>query len=196
LPGSRTHEVEMNFLTQLRAAEIIHRTHPETRFLVAGFKESHCQKMEAMRRQYPTLPIEIYVNRTPEIIQLSKACVSVSGSVSMELLYRVKPTVIVYRVTKFTAAVFGPLLKVKYITLVNLLADKMLYPEFLSMNCESVRVAEEILKWLDDERVFAAVTSELQSLVDQVAAPGACDRTARCILDRLAATRSAVRGAA
>jgi lipid-A-disaccharide synthase len=196
LPGSRTHEVEMNFLTQLRAAEIIHRTHPETRFMVAGFKERQCQKMEEMRRQFPTLPLDIHMNRTPEIIELSKACVSVSGSVSMELLYRAKPTVIVYRVTKFTAAVFGPLLKVKYITLVNLLADKMLYPEFLSMKCESVRVAEEVLKWLDDAREFAAVTSELQTLRDQVAAPGACDRTARRILDRLAATRTGSRGAA
>lgn len=186
LPGSRTHEVEYNFLTQLRAAEIIHRTHPEARFLVAGFKERQLRIMEEMRRQFPGVPVDIHVNRTPEIIELSKACVSVSGSVSMELLYRAKPTVIVYRVSKFTAAVFGPFLKVKFITLVNLLADKMLYPEFLSMDCPSAGVAQEILRWLDDDGAFAEVTSELQQLRDRVAAPGACDRTARRIVDVVA----------
>ena len=40
LPGSRTQEVERNFLSQLRAAQAIHRARPETRFLVASFKES------------------------------------------------------------------------------------------------------------------------------------------------------------
>src|SRR5262249_55553724 len=68
LPGSRTQEVVYNFLSQLRAADIIHRAHPETRFLVAGFKESQCELMEEMRRQFPALPLEICVHRTPEII--------------------------------------------------------------------------------------------------------------------------------
>lgn len=185
LPGSRTHEVEMNFLTQLRAAEIIHRAHPETRFLVACFKEKHREMMETMRRQLPGLPLELCVNRTPEIIELSKACVSVSGSVSLELLGRAKPTVIVYRVSVLTALIFGPLLRVKYITLVNLLADKMLFPEFLTMKCESVSVSREILHWLDDEKGYAGVCKELQALREQVAMPGACERAALRIVDAI-----------
>ena len=183
LPGSRIHEVEYNFPSQMRAAEVIHRAHPETRFLVAGFKDRHCQMMEEVRRQHPALPVEILVGKTPEIIELSKACISVSGSVSMELLYRAKPTVIVYLVSLFTAAVFGPFVKSKFITLVNLLADKMLYPEYWGKNCHAESVAQEILKWLDDEQAFRGVTAELQALRDRVAAPGACERTAQRIME-------------
>ena len=88
LPGSRTQEVQKNFVTQLRAAEAIHRAHPETRFLVASFKESQQKMAEEMRRAFPSLPIQTFVGKTPEIIEASKACISVSGSVSLELLYR------------------------------------------------------------------------------------------------------------
>ncbi len=130
LPGSRTQEVEYNFLSQLRAAEAIHHARPETRFLVASFKESQKKLADAMCRQFPALPVETFVGKTPEIMEVSKVCVAVSGSVSLELLYRAKPTVIVYRMSALLAAFLLPLVKTKYITLVNLLADKMLYPEY------------------------------------------------------------------
>lgn len=182
LPGSRTQEVELNFLSQLRAAEIIRRAHPETRFLAACFQERHQAMVETMRRQFPGLPLASFVQKTPEIIDLSKACIAVSGSVSLELLYRAKPTVIVYRATKLSAALFYPLLKTKYITLVNLLADKMLYPEFLTVKCEAAGLASEVLRWLDDERQYAEVFRELLALRERVATPGACARAAERIV--------------
>ena len=141
LPGSRTQEVEMNFGTQLQAAATIHAARPDTRFLVACYKESQQKIVEQMRRAQPALPMQSFVHRTPEIIEASKACIAVSGSVSLELLYRVRPTVIVYRMGRVAEFVRPRVLKSKYITLVNLLADKMLFPEFVSSRCEGPKVA-------------------------------------------------------
>ena len=140
--------------------------------------------VEEMRRRFPALPLQTFVKRTPEIIELSKACIAVSGSVSLELLYGAKPTVIVYRVSPLMEKMVRPLLKTKYITLVNLLADKMLYPEFASDRCvDAADVADSVLRWLHDDRAHAEVCRELLALRDQVAQPGACDRTARVIVD-------------
>src|ERR1043165_8063957 len=104
LPGSRTQEVERNFLSQLKAAQMIHQSRPDTRFLVASFKDGQQKLADAMCGQFPfsKLPIQTFVKKTPEIIELSHACLAVSGSVSLELLYRVKPTVIGYRVSRLT----------------------------------------------------------------------------------------------
>ncbi|MBI2804535.1 MAG: lipid-A-disaccharide synthase [Planctomycetes bacterium] len=183
LPGSRTHEVELNFLSQLRAAQIIHRKHPQTRFLVACYKEQHLTLVEAMRQQFAGLPIEVQVQKTPEIIELSKACISVSGSVSLELLYRAKPTAIVFRLPKLAAGILYPLVKVKFITLVNLLADRMIYPEFVTLGCPAEGVAGALLNWLDDESAYAGVCRELLALRERVAMPGACARAAGRILE-------------
>ena len=187
LPGSRTMEVEHNLKTQFRAAQTIHRARPDTRFLVACFKDSHQKMAEEMRRKFPVLPIETFVKKTPEIIEASKACMAVSGSVSLELLYRAKPTVIVYRISKAADIVIRPFLTTKFITLVNLLADKMLYPEFATAKCEAAGVSAAMLRWLNDERAYADACRELLALRERVARPGACGRAAQRIVDLLQA---------
>jgi len=182
LPGSRDQEVQANLLTQLKAAQRIHEAHPETRFLVASYNASQQKMVEEMLQAFPALPIQTHVGRTPEIIELSKACIAVSGSVSLELLYRAKPTVIVYQVGWFMDWFIRPLLTVKYITLVNLLADRMLFPEFASSRCEADGIAEVILNWLNDDRAYAGLCRNLMALREKTAQPGACDRAAQRIL--------------
>ena len=49
---------------------------------------------------------------------------AVSGSVSLELLYQIKPTVILYRISRVAYFVQDFFRHVKYITLVNLLSSK------------------------------------------------------------------------
>lgn len=189
LPGSRNQEVRLNLQSQLRAADLIHRAHPETRFLVACYKEPHREMVEAARGQFPALPLEICVHRTPEIIEASKACISVSGSVSLELLYRAKPTVIVFRATPLAKLIVTPLLKVKHITLVNLLADRRLFPEHVSIGCQADRIARDVLHWLDDDRAYAELCRDLLALRERVATPGACERAARRIADVVGSQR-------
>lgn len=190
LPGSRTQEVERNFLIQLGSAAAIHAARPETRFLVACFKEYHQQMAEKMRRAFPNLPMQMFVGKTPEIIEASKACISVSGSVSLELLYRAKPTVIVFRVSMLSELALRPLLTTKYITLVNLLADKMLYPEFVNDRFEAAEVAQAMMPWLNDDKAYAQTCRDLLALRERTAQPGACARAAERILDVLASKRT------
>lgn len=185
LPGSRTHEVEHNFPVQLRAAAAIHAARPDTRFLVACYKESQRKIAEQMRRSLPPLPIQIFVHKTPEIMEASKACIAVSGSVSLELLYRARPTVIVYRTGRLFETVFRSLATGKFVTLVNVLSDKMIFPEFVGAGCEAAVVSDAILHWLNDAKAYAGVCRELLALREQTAQPGACGRAARRIMDVL-----------
>lgn len=183
LPGSRTQEVQRNFLSQLKSARIIHQARPDTRFLVASFKPSQQKMADEMCRAFADLPMQTYVGKTPEIMAASKVCLSVSGSVSLELLYRAKPTVIVYRTNRLLETFIRPLVKVKYITLVNLLADKMLFPEFCGNACHAEEAAHALLHWLNDEKAFAATCRELLELRERTAEPGACARAAKRIVD-------------
>jgi lipid-A-disaccharide synthase len=192
LPGSRTQELHRNLSTQVRAAAAIHRARPDVRFLVACFRAAHQQMVDEYLRRHATLPIETHVGRTPEIIELSQACVAVSGSVSLELLYRQKPTVVLYRVGKLDLQVGRRFMTTRLICLVNLLAGKELYPEFLTDRCEAGPISEQVLHWLNDEGVQDELVAELAALCRRVAAPGACERTARVILETLARRASRV----
>jgi lipid-A-disaccharide synthase len=177
LPGSRNGEIAANAGMMLAAARKIHAARPDARFLVAAFSAAHA---EAVRAQVPAgLPVEVHVGRTPEIIELAEACIAVSGSVGLEMMYRAKPAAIVYRLTRASAFLLRRLVKVKYMSLVNLMADAPLYPEFPTTRDESDAIAAQVLQWLDDPAKRAALVGQLEALRARVAVPGACARAAQ-----------------
>jgi lipid-A-disaccharide synthase len=184
LPGSRTQEVKLNFKTMIRSAVRLQRQIPQVRFLVACFKDAH-RELVLQKLGNLSLPIEVHVGRTAEIIHLAEACVAVSGSVSLELLYHTKPTVVVYKVSSFNMQLARRLLASKYITLVNLLANEELFPEFLTDQCQSRVIAAQLQRWLTDEASRDALCIKLRSLRDRIGQPGACERAADYLLEIL-----------
>jgi lipid-A-disaccharide synthase len=189
LPGSRNHEVAANFGMMLAAARRVRVARPDVRFLVAAFND---RQAAAARAATATgsggRPVEVHVGRTPEVIELADACVAVSGSVSLELMYRAKPTAIVYRANPVTAWLAQRFfMKVPYITLVNLLAGEELFPEIVATRDEPEWIAGHVLGWLNNPVRRLGLVERLASLRDRVAAPGACDRAAAFLLERVAA---------
>jgi lipid-A-disaccharide synthase len=207
LPGSRTQEVKSNVRCFLKAAEIICQRAPGTRFAVASFKKSQAAIVQRALDD-SALPIEVHVGRTAEIIEASDCAMAVSGSVSLELLYHTKPTVIVYQVSGVAFFVQRFLRKVRYITLVNLLtADnlfpervatydpdnpedaKVLMPEYLTCEDKSGQVAGHVTEWLTDPGKRATRVGQLAELKERVGHGGASGRAADYILDELASRR-------
>ena len=74
------------------------------------------------------------------------------------------------------------LVKVKYMSLVNLLAGEEIYPEVPTADDESDRIAGHVLGWLNDPASRAALVGRVAALRDRVAVPGACDRAADFLL--------------
>ena len=190
LPGSRNQEVHYNLATLVRAAARVHAARPDVRFLIASYKEAQREETAAYVRD-KGLPIEVHVGRTPEIIHLAHSCLAVSGSVSLELLYQLKPSTIIYRVDPIDLRLSAYLRTSRFITLVNLLAEEELYPEFLTDRCEAEGMSGHILRWLNEPEQYEAVRKRLMEVRDQVAEPGACDRAARFVLAALAAKAKA-----
>lgn len=192
LPGSRNGEIAANAQTMLSAAQKVHAARPDVRFLVAAFS---AKQAEAVGALVPAgLPVEIHVGRTPEVIELAEACLAVSGSVSLELMYRAKPTVVMYRVGRVASWVLSQLINVKYMSLVNLLLDEELYPEFPTSYDRSSEMAAHIVGWLNDPARRQTVVDRLVALRERAAVPGACDRAAAFLLgeaDRRRALRAA-----
>lgn len=184
LPGSRFQEVKRNLTSLVRAAAHVHARRPQTRFLMACFRPAH-REYAANYLRDRGLPIELCVGRTPEIIHLSRACVAVSGSVGLELLYREKPTVVVYRIGRLDLFLAGFFKTSRYISLVNLLAGKELFPEFLTDRCQGQAIGDHVLGWLEDAAAYEKLCGALQELKRRVAAPGACERAAAYVLEKL-----------
>ena len=191
LPGSRNQEVNDNFADLIDTARAVKEHVPEVRTLVAAFKESQAETIREKLRQ-ADFPMEVYVGRTPELMSAATAALSVSGSVSMELLAYNVPTVIYYRFSRLAFFIKPFLCRVKFITLVNLLAinaapgqspfyaekqkitpketpanDRawMLFPEYISDKNRGREAAVPLIEWLLSPEKIAAAKERLAELL-------------------------------
>jgi len=203
LPGSRTQEVVHNLRWFIKAAALVCSEVSNVRFAVAAFKP---YQAELARRELAAagLSAEVHVGKTGELIRLADCCMACSGSVSLELLYHTKPTVILYWINRPAYFVQGFFRKVKYITLVNLLSTdelfpedltpydpsqedtaRVLFPEYLTCGDKSVQIATHVLEWLTEPEKREARVAELARLKAEVVHGGASSRAAEYILTTL-----------
>jgi lipid-A-disaccharide synthase len=190
LPGSRNQELENNLPTLLRAAGRIYAERPDARFFVACFKSDHQRIVDNYLDRLATtrsgaFPLQTCVGRTPEIIELAHSCIAVSGSVGLELLYRARPSVVLYRIGRVDLKVCNLFKTAPYISLVNMLAGKELFPEFLTDRCEAEAIARHVLHWLKEPKDYQQIRARLSDLRAQVGEPGACERAAKFVLAKI-----------
>ena len=188
LPGSRTQEVTRNLPIMLQAAAKLGANHAHVRFAVACLHERH-RELASQILQEAKLPaaieVTVYAARTPELIRVAQVAWAVSGSVGLELMVEALPTVVLYKIRAFDLWVARKFIKSKYISLVNLLADAEVMPEYLTAVDVSADLAHWAARWLDHPAERRQAVAALARLRDEVAIPGASDRAAKAIVDAL-----------
>lgn len=217
LPGSRTQEVLSNLPWILKAASRVALRVPQARFAIASYNS---KQAEIARRMVHAegVDADVFVGKTPELIHLAHSCIACSGSVSLELLHHQKPTVIVYHVQRWMVWVALRIVKVKYVTLVNLLADPqpftsqaqvfnpkaknahlVPFPEYPTWQDKSTELATHTIEWLTQPQAYQAKVSQLAGLRSRFGHTGASRRAAEYIVATLRntvpATQSALRAA-
>lgn len=209
LPGSRTQEVESNSLTFLRAAKQIVARVPDARFAIAAFKGSQAEMVRTLALA-AGVPVEVHVGRTPELIHAADCCLACSGSVSLELLYHAKPSVILYQIGRVGYFIQSMFRRVRYITLVNLLTAKtiaggfpagiydpqdprdahVLLPEYLACEDRAPQLAGHVIEWLTVPGARTERVAALSELRERYAQGGASVRAASYISDALASAKA------
>ena len=197
LPGSRTQEVKRNLPVMVRAAAKLAKQRPGVRFAVACLHERHqALAGEILREAGAEIPpdLELFAGRTPELIRLADVAWAVSGSVGLELMVEALPTVVIYAIRSFDLKVARFFMKARYISLVNLLADAEVMPEYLSDLDVSGEMAQHAGRWLADPAERAKAADALAALRDRVAVPGASGRAADRIVAALLPPSTTIRG--
>ena len=193
LPGSRNHEVERNWPLMLEAIRRLHPQHPDVTFLVASYRDRQClQCRESLTAADRSLPIEFFVDRTSEIIEVSHCAMMVSGSVSLEMMARMTPAVVIYRVGRLLHQVAKRLVRLDSITLPNLMSDRRVFPEMVSVGDPEPTIeflSESVHAMLSDEYYYRQTLQALEQLSERYAKPGASIRAARWVCRALGAGR-------
>jgi lipid-A-disaccharide synthase len=111
-----------------------------------------------------------------------------SGTSSLEMAVAGLPHVVTYRVNPITAAIIRRLVRVRFASLVNLLAEREIAPEYLQDRATPDALAEALHHLLTDAEAAAAQRAGLASVLDQLHPPGLApsEAAADAVLEALA----------
>ena len=187
LVGSRGSEVEFLSEPFLQTAQLLHQRYPDVKFLVPLINQKRRQQFEQIKQRVaPELDMILLDGNARAAIIAAEATLLASGTAALEAMLCKSPMVVGYRMKPFTYFLAKRLVKTKYVSLPNLLADEMLVPELIQEDCNPTNLAEKLSLYLSEDKSavqnrhvllqrFAELHQRIQCNADQQAAQAVID---------------------
>jgi len=181
LPGSRRHEVEQ---VLPRMVKII-RYFPEYQFVLAGVINLPDDLYSNIIRD---LPVKLLHDKTYELLHVSEAALVTSGTATLETALFGVPQVVCYRGDFFSVIIAWAVIKVKYISLVNLILGYEGVTELLQYSLNDKKLVRELKAILPEGAKRQKVLADYKKVRDILGPPGASGRIARDMAAQLGVT--------
>jgi lipid-A-disaccharide synthase len=184
-PGSRGREVKKIYPVMLQAAELLARDRPGLRIEASAASAELREHMRAIGRRFPDISVTIAVRSSHGLMQRATAGMVASGTATLEASYFGLPFVLLYKAAWITFLIGRRLVKVRWLGMPNILADREVVREFLQEDAQPVRIATEVARLLDSAEERAEFQTSLRAVIEKLGLPGASGRAAEAIIEAL-----------
>jgi lipid-A-disaccharide synthase len=189
LPGSRKGEVSRLAPRFGQAAARIAAQVPDARFVIPTTANVH-DLVQAQVAGWP-VPVTVLPPASPDKpawFRRADVALAASGTVSLELAANGTPMVIAYDMAWLSRIIISRMLLVDTVTLVNLVSDTRVVPEFIGKACQPAPIADAVLAVLANPTAQQAAMDLTMDRLGRGGQPPGL-RAARAVLDRLASER-------
>ena len=178
LPGSRYQEVKRVLPVMLKAASHF----PDYQFVVAGVSSLDKSLYKKILGNSDVFLIE---NQTYELLQNSSAAVVTSGTATLETALLTVPEVVCYKATGFSYFLAKWMIKVKFISLVNLVMDKEVVKELIQGEMTEENIVKELELLLHNSKRQRKLLEDYEELKDRLGSAGASEKAAEAITEAM-----------
>jgi lipid-A-disaccharide synthase len=180
LPGSRADELRRHLPPMLGALKLIREKLPSAKANMVLPDEV----LKQLADKLSALPsdMEIQIGNLPQALAQADVAIASTGTVTMECAFFGVPTVTLYKTSWSTYQIGKRIVKVKWLTMPNILADEEIYPEFVQDAATPEHIAGAGLELLQNEPRRIQIKKRLAEVVSSLGGPGANTRAATAIL--------------
>ena len=129
MPGSRKSEIQMLAPLMLEAAHEIQLKHKGIKFIMPLADKDHLKFFDLKKKNLHS--IEVIFNDSHKALELCDYGIITSGTASLEALLLGVPSLVIYKTSWLNFKLIKPFLKIKHISLPNLLSNEQIIPELL-----------------------------------------------------------------
>jgi lipid-A-disaccharide synthase len=180
LPGSRMSELKRHLPPMLDALQLIQDKMPSAKAKIV--LPNPVLKELAEKLSTPPPKVEIQIGNLPQALAQADVAIASTGTVTMECAFFGVPTVTLYKTSWSTYQIGRFIVNVKWLTMPNILADDVIFPEFIQNDATPQNLAGAALELLQNESRRQTIKSQLARIVSSLGSPGAPERAATAIL--------------
>lgn len=177
LPGSRKQEIERLLPVMLSLTDRF----PEQHFIVAAapsFTEEYYRQFIGKKK------VILLFNQTYDLLHVARAAVVASGTATLETALFKVPQVVVYKGNPLSIAIARKLVKIRFISLVNLIMDRKVVEELIQEDCNPEQIFKSLQALVVGEE-RNRMLQDYEELSRKMGLPGASERTAKLIVEDL-----------
>ncbi len=187
LAGSRKGEIStmMPVLTEFAAKMHTLPAYRNHQFLIAGAPsrtmKDYAQWLTDENKEY----IKVIFGETQSIIRQAEAAVVNSGTASLETVLLNTPQVVGYRMNPVTYWIARKIVKVKYISLGNLVVDKLAFKEFIQPDCNPDALVTEVRDLIENDSRRTRMLEDYAEIRAALGGSGASSAVAKAMIQEL-----------
>jgi lipid-A-disaccharide synthase len=178
LPGSRKQEIAKMLKMMLSVTPEF----KEFQFVIAGvstIEKSFYQKIIAQSN------VSIIFDKTYELLDNAEAALVTSGTATLETALFEVPEIVCYKATYVSYKLAKFFIKVKYISLVNLIMDRLVIKELIQRDLNKITLKNELNRLLFDKVRRAQLEKDYKELKRKLGGVGASKNTAKKMVEIL-----------
>jgi len=179
LPGSRTQEIRRMLPVMLAVS----RNLPGYRYTIAAAPSLPTDYYRSFLKDYPE--VELVFGSTYSLLQSAHAALVTSGTATLETALFGVPQAVCYKAGTLSYLIARRLVKISWISLVNLIMDREVVGEFIQGRMNTELLTAEMKDLCENTARRALMKQEYESLRTLLGEPGASQRTAALMINRL-----------
>jgi lipid-A-disaccharide synthase len=185
LAGSRKGEIStmMPVLTEFAARMHALPQYAGYQFIIAGAPARNAKDYEPYLTDENRKYIKILFGETQSIIRHAEAAVVNSGTASLETVLFNTPQVVGYITNPITYWIARKIVKIRYISLGNLIVDKLAFKELIQGDCTAEKIMTEIRALIEDAEHRGKMLSDYSEIRNALGGSGASAAVAKAMIE-------------
>lgn len=192
LPGSRHTEIDRMLPAFCAAAKLVEQRFPGASFMIPAPTPEIGNHIRSLLSRLTDVPARIAIvqGNARQVFRQSRAALVKSGTATMESALAGCPTVIAYIVSPLTCWIGRRVATVRFIGIVNIIANRQVCPEFLQEQATPQALADALIPLLEDTPERTAMLAGFDEVRALLGHGGAAERAAQVVHEELSAART------
>ena len=194
LPGSRPKEIARHWPVLLATAARIAQEQRNVRFVSLATGPEMRQQLEEEWAKHPMSGVSLDIVSGQSLTLLNRCTMAIvaSGTATLECAMAGLPMLVIYKTSWFTYLLGRLVVKLPYLSMVNVLAGEKVVPEFLQAAATPPRLTTAALQILRNPRGTERMAQRIRDVATKLGGPGAAERAADQVEEAIRLRRALV----